>query len=74
MEDGRKAVHALFEQGFQRLGCHVAACKAGAAGGDDHIHAPVERPVAHGVENSSLVVCHDGAGGDLVSGFLYACD
>src|SRR6478672_3896107 len=40
----RKAVHALLEQRLDRLRRDVAAGKAGAAGGDDRIHARISDP------------------------------
>ena len=40
----RKTVHPLFEQRLDRLRRHVAAGKAGAAGGDDDIDAGVGDP------------------------------
>jgi hypothetical protein len=39
VEGDGKAIHPLFEQRLDRLRRHVAAGKAGAAGGDDRIDA-----------------------------------
>src|SRR5262249_2650746 len=44
VKDGRESFHALLEQRLERLGRHVAASKAGAAGGDDHINGRIVDP------------------------------
>ena len=59
MEDLRKAVHALLEQRLERLGRHVAAGEAGAAGGDDDVDVPDRRSSASPTARIASIVVGD---------------
>ena len=67
-EQRREAVHALLEQRLDRLRRHVAAGKAGAAGGDDDIDAGIGDPALDGDADRLDVISDDLARGELVTG------
>jgi hypothetical protein len=56
VEHRGKAVHPLVEQRLERLRRHVAAGKAGAAGGDHHVDIVLQRPGLHLLEDRLPVV------------------
>ncbi len=63
VEHHRKALDGLVEQGLHRLGRHVAAGQAGAAGGDDGVNLARSDPGLDLAADLLDVVAHDGAAG-----------
>ena len=68
MKRDGETIHPLFEQRLDRLRRHVAAGKAGAAGGDDGIDARVGDPAFDDDADRVDVVDDDLARRELVTG------
>ncbi len=73
VKDLREAIHALFEQGFDRLRRHVAPREPRAAGGDDDVDGLIRDPALNDRANGRHVVGRDLAPRQRVARLLDAC-
>src|SRR5262249_18394713 len=69
-----ETVHALLEQGLDRLRRHVAPGEAAAAGGDDDVDCGIGDPLSTPRTDFLHDIDHDGTAGDRVAGLFGALD
>lgn len=70
MKEYGEPVYFFLEQGFHSLGRHIPAGKAGAAGGQDHIHIRTGNPALHTPANGGDIVFFNPVVEEFMPGLL----